>query len=121
MNIPLTNINGIRTKLNGIKISPGLSVGIDAKTIPRAEKTSAERIILDTNIVRLVILCPINIIPINADKPVTPTPNTTPPMAFPHKIDAKLIGADKKRSKVLIRLSIGIEAGPILLLAQKTV
>jgi hypothetical protein len=42
-------------------------------------------------------------------------------MAFPHKIDAKLIGADKKRSKVLMRLSIGIEAGPILLLAQKTV
>jgi hypothetical protein len=42
-------------------------------------------------------------------------------MAFPQSTDDRLIGAERNLSKVLIRLSIGIDAGPMLLLAQNTV
>jgi len=37
MNMPLTNIRGILTKFRGTITSPGLPVGIEAKSIPIAE------------------------------------------------------------------------------------
>jgi len=52
---------------------------------------------------------------------VIPRPKMTPAIIFPKSTDIKDRGAERKRSKVRILLSMGMATGPILLEAQKTV
>ncbi len=121
MNIPLTNIRGILTKLSGTITSPGLAVGIDANRIPIAEYTIDESPIPITSTTGSEIGRPVQIIPMPLARAVIPKPNMNPAIIFPHNIEMSEMGADRNRSKVRILRSIGIATGPMLLADQNTV
>jgi hypothetical protein len=52
---------------------------------------------------------------------VMPKPKRTPAIIFPQRTEMRDSGAERKRSKVRIRRSMGMATGPMLLEAQNTV
>ena len=100
--------------------SPGLPVGIDANRIPIAEYAMVDNTSPSISVTGSMIgICSMRVPRITAN-PDIPQPKITPAIIFPHKTEIRDNGADRNRSNVRNRRSIGIATGPILLDAQNT-
>jgi hypothetical protein len=113
MKTPEMNIRGRRTRFSMDMISPGLSVGYEAKRVPMVAKQNDVSSIPIMRGATLVIgvpkmSCPAingtNAIPMLYKNPLRLSPRTTA---------CRDMGAETRRSKVFMRRSMGMETGSI--------
>src|SRR5690606_37022100 len=114
MKVPDTNMRGSRTRFNIDMMSPGLSVGYAAKSVPMVEKQRAVRSIPAMRERGYGMPVPNAMIPTRRGTRAIPRLYMNPERLSPNTIAWSETGADISRSNVLVRRSMGIETGSIV-------
>jgi hypothetical protein len=106
-------MSGSLTVLSIDMTSPTFSVGYAANSVPSVAKQNAVRIIAIKRTVVCTIVVLKMITPMTRGRHAIPRLYKNPLRLSPDTSEYSEIGAESKRSKVLTRLSIGIETGSI--------
>jgi hypothetical protein len=113
MNTPETKMRGSLTRLSIDMISPGLSVGYAANRVPIVAKQNEVRRTPPISAKGCTIGVLKRIIPAERGTSAMPVLYKNPLILSPSTTEWSETGADRRRSKVLVRRSMGIETGSI--------
>ena len=111
----------MRTKFKGIITCPGLWPGIEANTIPMAEKPRADRVMHAIKASRLAICDPKNTMPTSIGIIEIPIPYRKPASVLPMRTASNETGEVRNLSNVWLARSLGMVTGPMDDDAKKSV